>query len=230
MNPLVRWLKSMRHAYEGIQYALSTQPNMKFHFFASFAVLVSALFFRLPRTDVLLLLLAITLVIVTELINTGIEKTVDLAMPDLHPLAKIAKDVAAAAVLVTAVFAAAVGVAVFYSPVERWVRHREHPDVPLSIGSVWLYLALVALAVIVVRTRFRASGQLKPSLWMALAVSLGTLITLKSGDTLVGLLALVMCGMFLVMLYEKQGRSLAGILAGGVLGAVLTVLAFFLGG
>lgn len=229
MNPLVRWLKSMRYAYEGIQYALSTQPNMKFHFFASFAVLVSALFFRLPRTDILLLLLAITLVIVTELINTGIEKTVDLAMPDRHPLAKIAKDVAAAAVLVTAVFAAAVGIAVFYTPVEKWVRHREHPEVPLSIGSVWLYLTLVVLAVIVVETRFRNSGRIRPSLWMAVAVSVSTLITLKSGDTLVALLAFGMSGMFLVMLYEKQSRSLSGLLAGGALGALLTILAFFLG-
>lgn len=229
MKPLVRWFKSMRYAYEGIQYALTTQPNMKFHFFASFAVLVSALFFRLSRTDILLLLLAITLVIVTELINTGIEKTVDLAMPDRHPLAKIAKDTAAAAVLVTAVFAAAVGVVVFYGPVERWIRHREHPEVPLSIGSVWLYLALVVLAVIVAETRFRGSDRLRPSLWMAVAVSVSTLITLKSGDALVGILAFGLAGMFLVMLYEKQSRSLPGLLFGGLMGAALTVLAFYLG-
>jgi diacylglycerol kinase len=229
LNPLVRWLKSMRYAYEGIQYALSTQPNMKFHFFASFAVLVSALFFRLPRTDILLLLLAITLVIVTELINTGIEKTVDLAMPDRHPLAKIAKDTAAAAVLVTAVFAAAVGVVVFYGPVERWIRHKEHPEVPLSIGSVWLYIVLVVLAVIVAETRFRGDNRLRPSLWMAVASSVSTLITLKSDDTLVGLLAFGMSGMFLLMLFEKQSRSLAGLVLGGLLGVALTVLAFFLG-
>jgi len=229
LNPLVRWLKSMRYAYEGIQYALSTQPNMKFHFFASFAILVSALFFRLPRTDILLLLLAITLVIVTELINTGIEKTVDLAMPDRHPLAKIAKDTAAAAVLVTAVFAAAVGVVVFYGPVERWIRHKEHPEVPLSIGSVWLYIVLVVLAVIVAETRFREDHRLRPSLWMAVASSVSTLITLKSDDTLVGLLAFGMSGMFLLMLFEKQSRSLAGLVLGGLLGVALTVLAFFLG-
>lgn len=229
MKPLVRWLKSMRYAYEGIQYALATQPNMKFHFFASFAVLVSALFFRLPRTDILLLLLAITLVIITELINTGIEKTVDLAMPERHPLAKIAKDVAAAAVLVTAVFAAAVGIAVFYPPFVHWLGSREHPEVPMSIGSVWLYLSLVVLAVIVVETRFRHTSRVRPSLWMAVAVSVSTLITLKSGDALIGLLAYGMSGMFLVMLYEKQGRSLAGIVLGAILGVVLTVLAFFLG-
>ncbi|WP_438446232.1 diacylglycerol kinase family protein [Gorillibacterium sp. sgz5001074] len=229
MNPLVRWLKSMRYAYEGLQYALTTQPNMKFHFFASFAVLVSALFFRLPRTDILLLLLAITLVIVTELINTGIEKTVDLAMPERHPLAKIAKDTAAAAVLVTAVFAVAVGIAVFYGPVERWIRHREHPEVPLSIGSVWLYLTLVVLAVIVAETRFRNSDRLRPSLWMAVSVSVSMLITLKSGDTLVGLLAFGMSGMFLVMLYEKQSRSLPGLVFGGLIGAALTVLSYYLG-
>ncbi len=104
MNDAQKWLRSFRYAYEGVKYALFTQHNMRFHFLASFGVLLAALLLSLSKLEVLFLLLAITLMIVTELINTAVEKTVDLAMPDRHPLAKIAKDVAAAAVLVSAVF------------------------------------------------------------------------------------------------------------------------------
>lgn len=228
MNPFVRWLRSARFAYEGIKYALTTQPNMQFHFFASFVVLISALFFRLPRTDILLLLLAITLVIVSELINTAVEKTVDLAMPDRHPLAKIAKDTAAAAVLVTAVFAAVLGISVFYGPLVRWLFTGDQARSQFSIGSVWLYVALVVLTVIVAETRFSKSGRLRPSLWTAVAFSVSTLIALKSADPLVGLLGYGLAFLLLVLLYEKQSRTLAGLLLGGSLGVALTALAFCL--
>lgn len=229
MNPISRWLKSMRHAYEGIQYALSTQRNMKFHFFAAFVVLISALFFRLSWTDIVLLLLAITLVIVTELINTAIEKTVDLAQPSRHPLAKIAKDTAAAAVLVTAMFAAATGCIIFYKPLSQWLLRREHPEVPITTESVWLYLALVALTVVVSATRFAKRSRLRPSLWMAVSFSISTLIALKSTELIVALLAYGLSGMFAVILYDRQSRSGAGLLFGIILGVVITVLAYLLG-
>ena len=110
---LRKWLRSFRFAYEGILYTLRSQKNMKFHFAASFLVFLLALYFELAKTELLFVLLAVTLILVTELINTAIEKTVDLAMPEQHPLAKIAKDVAAAAVLVASVFACIVGFIIF---------------------------------------------------------------------------------------------------------------------
>nr|WP_325175567.1 diacylglycerol kinase family protein [Paenibacillus sonchi] len=69
----------------------------------------------------MLLLLAITLVLAAELLNTAIEATIDLVSPEIHPLAKKAKDTAAGAVLLTAVFAAIVGIYVFYHPVMDWI-------------------------------------------------------------------------------------------------------------
>jgi undecaprenol kinase len=68
-----------------------------------------------------LLLFSITLVLTAELLNTAIEATVDLISPEIHPLAKRAKDTAAGAVLLTAVFAVLVGVYVFYHPVMDWI-------------------------------------------------------------------------------------------------------------
>ncbi|MNW64017.1 Undecaprenol kinase [compost metagenome] len=94
---------------------------MKVHCGLAVIVLAAAAFFRLPPSSWMLLLLAITLVLSTALLNTAIEATVDLVSPDIHPLAKTAKDTAAGAVLLTAVFAVIVGIYVFYHPVMDWI-------------------------------------------------------------------------------------------------------------
>ena len=112
---------SFRFAAHGIASAFKSELNMKVHCGLAVIVLAAAAFFRLPPSSWVLLLLAITLVLSTELLNTAIEATVDLVSPDIHPLAKTAKDTAAGAVLLTAVFAVIVGIYVFYHPVMDWI-------------------------------------------------------------------------------------------------------------
>ncbi|AIQ54231.1 diacylglycerol kinase family protein [Paenibacillus sp. FSL R7-0331] len=112
---------SFRFAAHGIASAFKSELNMKVHSVLAVAVLAAAAFFRLPPLSWILLLLAITLVLSTELLNTAIEATIDLVSPDIHPLAKTAKDTAAGAVLLTAVFAVIVGIYVFYHPVMDWI-------------------------------------------------------------------------------------------------------------
>jgi diacylglycerol kinase len=228
MKEIMRWLRSFRFAYEGLQYALATQRNMKFHFFVSFVALSSALLLHISKVEILFIILAIILVIMTELINTAIEQTVDLAMPEQHPVAKIAKDLAAASVLVAAAFAVAVGAIVFYEPINRWFHHRVNTHMEISAEAVWLYLALVLVTVIVMETRFSRSRKLRPSIWIALAFSLSTLITLLSTNTLVSLLAYSLAFLFMVMLYEKKNRPLSVSLFGALIGTAITILAFYL--
>ncbi|MCL6605735.1 MAG: diacylglycerol kinase family protein [Paenibacillus sp.] len=112
---------SFRFAAQGITSAFRSELNMKVHSGLAVVVLVAAALFRLPPASWLLLLLAITLVLSTELLNTAIEAAVDLISPDVHPLAKTAKDTAAGAVLLTAVFAVITGIYVFYHPVMDWI-------------------------------------------------------------------------------------------------------------
>lgn len=224
-----RWLKGFRYAYEGIRYALGTQRNMKFHFFVSFAVLLLALLLHLPRTDILFLLLAVTLVVVAELVNTAIEKAVDLAMPKQHPTAKIAKDVAAAAVLTTAVFAAVVGMIVFYEPIDRLFRRLGDATQPVSAGVIWVLLALVVLTVIVVETRFSDRGRLvRPSLFAAIAFAVSTLITLLTRDTLVFLLSFSLAFLVMLVLYDKKHRALPPLVLGAAIGVAITTVAYYL--
>jgi diacylglycerol kinase len=224
-----KWRRSFRYAYEGIKYALDTQRNMKFHFFVSFLVLLAALLLRLQKTDILFILLAMTLMIVTELINTAVEKAVDLAMPDQHPLAKIAKDVAAASVLVSAVFAIVVGMIVFYEPIDRLFRQVNTAESTMSAGIIWVLIALVILSVIVIETRFSDKGKfVRPSLLTAVAFAIAALIALFVQHTIVALLAFTLSCMFLIVLYDRKTRSFPALFLGALIGIAVTVLAYIL--
>ncbi|MZQ81890.1 diacylglycerol kinase family protein [Paenibacillus sp. 5J-6] len=225
-NGFRKWRRSFRYAYEGIKYALDTQRNMKFHFCVAFLVLLAALFARLPKTDILFILLAVTLMIVTELINTAVEKTVDLAMPDRHPLAKIAKDVAAASVLVSAGFAVIVGMIVFYEPIDQLLRESRTQDTQISAGTIWVLISLVILTVIVIETRFSDKGKLvRPSLLTAIAFSISTVIVIFVTQTIVALLAYTLAALIFIMLYDKKTRPFPALFLGALIGTVVTILA-----
>jgi diacylglycerol kinase len=106
----MRLIDSLRHARQGYGFSLIHERNMRIHTGIAVIALIVAIVIDLSAIELILMFLAITLVIVSELLNTAIEKTVDLAMPNQHPIAKAAKDCAAAAVLVCALFAIAVGI------------------------------------------------------------------------------------------------------------------------
>lgn len=104
---------SLRNAYRGLKYALHAERNLRFHFYAAAAVLTAAWLMQVTPLELAVLFLAITLVLVTELLNTALEKAVDLYVQQEHPLARIAKDVAAGAVLITVFNAVAIGLIIF---------------------------------------------------------------------------------------------------------------------
>ncbi|MCG7407842.1 diacylglycerol kinase family protein [Paenibacillus sp. ACRRX] len=111
------WRHTFQVALEGIWYTLRTQRNMQVHLGIMFAVTGLGWALGLERTEWFWIGLCITLVIMAELFNTAIETVVDLVMPNPHPLAKIAKDTAAGAVLIAAVFAVIVGVILLGIPI-----------------------------------------------------------------------------------------------------------------
>lgn len=225
-----KWIRNFRYAYEGIQYALSSQRHMKFHFTVSVFVLLFAMLLRLSKLDILFILASITLVIVMEMINTAVEKTVDLAMPDRHPLAKIAKDVAAGAVLVTAVFAVAVGAIVFYEPVDTLLREWRMQHISLSAGMVVAFVALVLILIIAIQVRLsgKSGTAWRPSLIAAVSFAIATLICLVSGESLVILLSVLLCVIFVIVLVDKTDRSIVSLLLGGATGSLITLLCYSL--
>ena len=101
--------RSFNLAYQGLIYAVRTQRNMRFHVVASTVILVLSLLVGVSKLELAILVLVIMAVFVAELFNTALEFAVDLVTREYHPLAKLAKDVSAGAVLVTSVAALAVG-------------------------------------------------------------------------------------------------------------------------
>ena len=106
-------LRSFGHAFRGLKVLLQTQQNARIHAAATVLVLVAGALLRISTVEWALIALAVAGVWATEALNTSIEFLVDLASPDLHPLAAKAKDVAAGAVLIAAIGSLVVGVLVF---------------------------------------------------------------------------------------------------------------------
>ena len=113
-------IRSFRYAFEGWWYVLRTQHNAWIHAVISLAVIALAFWLRLPRRDWAILILAMMAVWMAEFMNTALEAVVDMSMPEPHPLAKTAKDVSAAAVLVGACGAALIGLLILGPPL--WAR------------------------------------------------------------------------------------------------------------
>ena len=109
---LRKYLRSFGYAFEGIITA-SKEQNLRSHIVSAVIVILAGYFTGLSRTEWDIVLLLIALMFALEMINTAIERVVDLASPNLHPLAKQAKDIAAGAVLVFALFSAIIGLLIF---------------------------------------------------------------------------------------------------------------------
>ncbi len=112
---------AFKHAFQGLKHVLLTQHNARIHLLMSILVILAGLVLNLNNVEWALVTLAIGLVWITEIINTALEALVDLVTQQYHPLAKIAKDTAAAAVLFASIIAVFLGIAVFLPHLVQWL-------------------------------------------------------------------------------------------------------------
>lgn len=112
-NPFRIHRVSFKHAFDGLFYAIRTQPNFRFHLLAAFCVVCLGIIFSVSFLEWLVLVFAINIVLISEMLNTSIEAMVDLITLERRQDAKIAKDVSAAMVLVSAFLSALVGLTIF---------------------------------------------------------------------------------------------------------------------
>ncbi len=144
-------LESFNFAFEGVIHVLRTQRNMRIHFATAAVVLIAAVAVGVGRLELMALLLAISFVLIAEMINSALEAGIDVATTSFDPLAKLAKDIAAGAVLIATVNAVAVGYLVFSDKiVNRSSRLIERlRDAPAELTLI----ALVLTFIIVVGTK-----------------------------------------------------------------------------
>jgi diacylglycerol kinase len=104
-----KFIAGFGYAFSGLWYALRTQRNMRVHTVITFVVIAAGIILHISPVEFALIFIAISGVFISEMFNTVIELCVDLASPQYHPLAKIAKDVAAGAVLANAILSIIIG-------------------------------------------------------------------------------------------------------------------------
>jgi diacylglycerol kinase (ATP) len=144
-------LDSFNFAFEGIIHVLRTQRNLRIHFAIAVGVLVTALIVDVTKIELIALLLSVTFVLIAEMLNTAVEAAIDIATTSFDPMAKLAKDIAAGAVLIAAINAIAVGYIVFSGKVADRSAHLldrlRHEPAELTL------VALVLTIIIVIATK-----------------------------------------------------------------------------
>ena len=225
-------LESFNFAVEGIIHVLRTQRNMRLHFLAAVAVLVAGLAIGISRLELIALLLAIAFVFITEMINSALEQAIDVATTSFDPLAKLAKDIAAGAVLIATVNAIAIGYLVFSGEIsDRSSRFLER----LQDAPAQLTLIALVLTVIVVIAAKAYTGRGRPlrggfpsghaavafAGWMA-----ATLVIGNSHRFLISSLTFIMALLVAQTRVEAGIHSALEVTYGGLLGALVTLTVF----
>ncbi|SCX93821.1 diacylglycerol kinase [Alkaliphilus peptidifermentans] len=222
-------IDSFNYAFEGIIYAFKTQRNMKIHFFVTVIILTLSLFFDLSRVEVLILLLTISLVIIAEMINTSIEMTIDLITDQYHIFAKIAKNVAAGAVLIAAINSVLVAYFIFFHRINPYTQMVLHHVRQSPIHITFIIFIVVVFTTIGLKAYFGKGTPLKggmPSGHAAVAFALATAMTFISENMFIATLSIFMALLVCQSRIEGKIHSFFEVLAGAFIGIIIAVLFF----
>ena len=226
-------IDSFNYAIEGLIHVLRTHRNMRIHFAVAIAVLVAAVWKGVNRFELIALLLAITFVLVAEMINSAIEQTIDLSTTSFDPLAKLAKDIAAGAVLIAAINAIAIGYLVFshaFSTSASSVLDRLR-DLPTEVTLI--ALVLTVLVVIATKAWLGRGTPLRgglPSGHAAVAfagwVAVTYILSPKEHRFLVSSIMFIMALLVAQTRIEAGVHSTLEVVYGGLLGALVALAVF----
>lgn len=222
VRDVARWLRAAGNAIEGILVATRRERHLRFHLFAAFCILLFCFVVGLDKTEFVIILLTVLLVIVTEMVNTALESATDVLSRAQNFRIKIAKDIAAGAVLVAAAGALVIGYLILTPYVLdiltgefRVARHQ-----PENVAV--LALIIVVLLVVFLKTLFLKEDNIRggfPSGHTAIAFSLlVSAVHLLENLYLLAMLlflALVVSGYRLSLRHHRVGDVLGGAVVGG---------------
>lgn len=220
---------SFNYAIEGIIYTVRTQRNMRIHIVAALIVLSACFFYDLTKIELLILTLTITMVLLAEMVNTAIEFAIDATTNYYHPLAKLAKNIAAGAVLITAINSVFVGYIIFWDklmPFTFVVIKKVKNSEPYMI---FLSLVIVSLVTVIVKAVFGEGTPLRggmPSGHSAIGFSIATTISLLTEEPTIIILSYFLAFIVAQSRVDSQVHSVFEVVVGGIFGTLLTLLIF----
>lgn len=224
----VNLVDSFNNAINGIIHAFKTEKNMKIHVLTAVMVLIFSLFTTINRYEFMILCFTIALVIVAEMLNTAIESLVDISTEQYHPLAEKAKDVAAGAVFIATINALIVGYMIFFDKISLIdnVFQKVHRT-PNHI--MFIAVTAVLIMVLILKSHFNKGTPFHggmPSGHAALAFSTATAISFLSGDAAIIMLCMILALLVAQSRIEGHIHSILEVVAGGILGIIVTIIVF----
>jgi diacylglycerol kinase (ATP) len=225
-------IDSMNYAFEGVIHVLRTQRNFRIHFAVAAIVLVAAVVVNVTKFELLVLLISITFVLIAEMLNSAVEAAIDIATTSFDPMAKLAKDIAAGAVLIASINALVVGYFVFADKIANRSSHllERLRDAPAELTLVALVLTIII--VIATKAYTRRGTPLRggiPSGHAALAFAGWIAVTYVAGADhrfLISSIALIMAILVAQTRVESGVHSALEVTYGALVGALATLVIF----
>ena len=228
---IINWFDAANNAIEGILHVTKTQRHIKFHLFAAFFILLFCFMIGVEKDEFIIITIITLLVIISEMFNSALESIVDITSPKENKIAKIAKDIAAGAVLVSSIGAVIVGYLVLWPYIIRiinegfWI-HKHYAE-NIAVLSV----IVVMLIVIIVKAYLGRGDPLRggfPSGHAAISFSLWISITKMTVNPVVIFGSLIVAVLISINQLYKKIHSVVDVIIGAIAGTAITLLLFFI--
>ena len=225
----VSFLGSISSALEGIVHTLKLERNMRIHFCAGFLVVILGVYLNLIAVEFMFLCFAVTLVLVSEMFNTVVEHAFDFFNKEFHPKIKIIKDISAGAVFVSSINAAIVGYILLVKRVGVSINSAFSIIKQSSWHSTVISLLVVIGIVLFVKITRKEKNLLRggmPSGHSAVAFAVWMVISLIVSDPLISLLVFFLGVLIARSRIVTGAHNVVEVIAGGVIGALSSLLIF----
>lgn len=214
-------------AFEGIFEAIRSEKHMKFHCFCTIIICILSLFMDIGKYEALAVIISVALIWMAELLNTAIESCVDMMTVEYNPLAKKAKDIAAGAVLITAINAIFVGYIVFEKKITINIKQVFLLLKTSYQNTVFTIFVLILIIVISIKSIVKKGTALRggfPSGHSALAASIVTLITSMTNNPKIFILSLILAVLVVHSRIEGKIHTFFETIVGCIVGWSVTYL------
>lgn len=208
-------------------YAVRTQLNIKIHLVVAFLVMSASLFYDITKIELIILSLTIILVVFAELINTAIEVAIDATTNYYHPLAKIAKNISAGAVLLTALNAIFIGYLIFWDKINNFSFGVITKIKQSNPYMAFVILVMVVIITVITKAIYGEGTPLRggmPSGHSTISFSIATIISFITNEPIIIGLSFMMAVIVAQSRVDTGVHSLKEVVVGAILGTVLTII------
>ncbi|KPK45870.1 MAG: hypothetical protein AMK74_02115 [Nitrospira bacterium SM23_35] len=227
--PFRQWWRSANFAIEGILHAAKTQRHLRYHYFSASAVLLLSYVLGVSRTEFLIIALSVIAVLLAEMFNTAIEALVDMVSPEQSEKARVAKDISAGAVFVTAFGVAVIGYIILFP----YLRNAFHAGISISKHTkeeiALIAIVIVLILVVITKAYFGKGLPLRggmPSGHSALAFSAWVATTYITENFVASMLTFAFAVFVAQSRVGTRAHTVLEVLLGGLMGASVTFLLF----